>query len=57
MEMRDAVLETPWPEEPTPCVQMKASPLLWQTHTHTHTPRCAKCLIQQETFKWAQSMI
>lgn len=36
MEMRDAVLETPWPEEPTPCVQMKASPLLWQTHTHTH---------------------
>lgn len=55
MEMRDAVLETPWPEEPTPCVQMKASPLLWQTHTHT--PRCAKCLIQQETFKWAQSMI
>lgn len=26
MEMRDWALETPWPEEPTPCVQMKAGP-------------------------------
>lgn len=46
MKMRNPVLETPWSEEPTPCVQMKASPLLWQ-----RPPWCATYL------KWAQSMI
>lgn len=53
MEMRDAVLETPWPEEPTPCVQMKTGPLL---RPETPPSPCATYLIQQETLKWAQSM-
>lgn len=48
MEM-GAVLETPRPEEPNPCIQMKAG-LLLRPEPHPH-PRCDTYLIQQETLK------
>lgn len=51
MDMKDAVLETPWPEEPSPCVQMRVGPLL------PEISECAKDLIHPETSSWAQSII
>lgn len=51
MEMR-AVLETPWPKEPTPCIQMKAGLLLRLETPPTPPPRYDTYLIQQETLRW-----
>lgn len=51
MEM-GAVLETPWSEEPTPCIQMKAV----SSYSQRPHPRCDTYLIQQETLSWAQAM-
>lgn len=51
MDMRDAGLETPWPEEPSPLYKCRRVPSYCQ-----RPPGYAKDLIQQET-SWAQSMI